>query len=136
LDAWENRWLPIIEATLQRRFPEVAKKVLLNIRRARDFELLLTLPLLLDRPDQLERSKVETERRARAELAKRGLTKAEVAQARRFISQLQHAPTEGAGAIGRGPALDALWAWYLEWSKTARATIAERRLLRVLGFSK
>jgi len=136
LDAWENRWLPIIQATLERRFPEVANVVLRNISRTRGVELLITLPVLFDRLNQLEHAKDDAQRRARAELAKRGLTSVEVEQARQLVSQIQRVPASRAASAGRGPALDALWAWYLEWSKTARSTIVERRLLRVLGFIK
>ncbi|HEY3498416.1 MAG TPA: hypothetical protein VGK73_27170 [Polyangiaceae bacterium] len=29
-----------------------------------------------------------------------------------------------------------LWSWYLEWSQIARGVVAERQLLRELGFLK
>jgi hypothetical protein len=36
----------------------------------------------------------------------------------------------------RRAADEALWAWYVEWSKISRAAIRDARMLRVLGFGR
>jgi hypothetical protein len=107
-----------------------------NVQQTRGLNLVVTLPVLFDRLDQLERSKVVSERRARELLAERGLTTAVVQEARRLLPNASPLPSLPPPTSRRAPTLDALWAWYLEWSQTARATIHDRRLLRVLGFKK
>jgi len=142
LDSWENRWLPIVRATLERHFPKLARSVLLNIRQTRGPELLLTLPTLLDRIEALGASAREPERRAHGLLVRRGLTAEVVEQARALANESQRiaepsaAPPSPTPPSTRKQAIDLLWSWYLDWSRSARSAIQDRRLLRVLGFSK
>jgi hypothetical protein len=139
LDAWENRWLPICRAALERRFPQVAKSVFLNIRQTRGVALLVTLPTLLDRLEALEHAELDAARQAHVLLAQRGLSSAVIAEARAVLRDTRALPR----ALPPLPAvdtrarnLDALWGWYLDWSQTARATLSEPALLRLLGFGK
>ena len=135
LDSWKNRWLPIVQASLGRHFPAVARKVLRNVGPTKGVILLVTIPTLLDHIAELEHSDLESERRAHALLARRGLTPAVVDQARVLLDDLKRAPaTVPESPKLRGPTLEALWSWYLEWSQTARVVISDRRLLRRLGF--
>jgi hypothetical protein len=136
LDAWENRWLPIARAALTRHFPELAKSVFVNISQTSGASLVVTLPALLERIKSLESGNAKHQR-ARALLAQRGLTDAVLNEAQTLLGELAQAPaTEPEAPRLREPTLDALWSWYLEWSQTARATLEDPKLLRVLGFGK
>jgi hypothetical protein len=137
LDTWENRWLPIVRAALERHFPKLARSVLLNIQQTSGLTLLVTLPTLLDRIEALGASAREPERRARTLLTRRGLTSEVLEQARAWLRETQRAPAVVLlPQSRRKPTLDALWAWYLEWSRIARSVIQDRRLLRALGFRR
>lgn len=139
LDAWENRWLPIVRAALEHRFPSVAKSVLLNLRQIRGPTLLISLPTLLDRIEALEHSKLTAACQAHALLTQRGLTPQVIAEARTHVRDTQRLPRIKPLAPPVDPRskhLGALWAWYLDWSQTARAAISDPAVLRVLGFGK
>ena len=43
LDAWENRWFPVAEATLRRRKPEIADKVFLNLAQTSGIEVAVSV---------------------------------------------------------------------------------------------
>ena len=43
LDAWENRWFPVAEATLRRRKPEVADKIFLNLAQTSGIEVAVSV---------------------------------------------------------------------------------------------
>lgn len=138
LDEWENRWLPIVSATLKRRFPTVAESVLLNISQQSGLALFTTLPTLLDRLEALEHSKRALDHQARELLIQRGVSHAVLVEARTLLSSARSLPARSsiaAGSSGRDQ-LEALWAWYLEWSRITRASIADPALLRLLGFGK
>jgi hypothetical protein len=137
LDTWENRWLPIVRAALDRSFPEVSKTVLLNIKQTKGPLLAVSLQVLADRLGNLENSSIESERRAHALLVRRGLTSSVKSELSSLLDAVRHAPTEtqaGPSPAHRAQARDIAWAWYLDWSQTARAVVRERRLLRCLGF--
>jgi hypothetical protein len=135
LDAWENKWFPVARATLERRYPDSAKDVFLNLAQSEGIAVTLSVATFLRRLDELKTSNAE----ARAVLGRRGLTASELENAKKMLDEL--------GRIGEQPAIDlearerqfaeaedALWAWYLEWSAIARVSIENRRLLRQLGF--
>ena len=49
LDAWENRWFPIIRASLDRHFPEVAERVFFNLRQTEGPQVVVGVDTLLRR---------------------------------------------------------------------------------------
>jgi len=137
LDAWENRWLPVVAAALERHDPKIARSVLLNIQQTRGPRLLVTLPTLLDRIEALGASAHEPERRARSLLTRRGLTSEVIDEARTLLRETTRLPMAlPLVPKRRKPTLDSLWSWYREWSRIARVVIQDRRLLRSLGFGK
>jgi len=137
LDEWENRWYPIVQATLERHLPDVAERVFLNLAQASGVEVTVSVSALVGRLRQLERDDTERSREARALLAKRGLSEAVLAEPEALLSRFQTLPEpapEEPAEEDRSAAEDAMWAWYLEWSTVARQAITERSLLRSLGF--
>lgn len=144
LDAWENKWLPIVSAVLAANHPEAREAVFLNLSQTSGAEVVVSVGTFLDRLEQLPRSEEEgglgrDGKAARDLLARRGLTREVAAQARDMIARVPTiAASEEIASDERSEAdIEAerqLWNWYLEWSAIARAVITDRRLLRQMGF--
>lgn len=141
LDAWENLWFPIADATLRARFPSVHATVFLNLRQSEGAEVVISVGTMLDRLDALRASGSKEATDAIALLATRGLDAARIAEGRGLLDAA-NAPVQRATSNG---GIDpetiaareaALWTWYLEWSQIARAAIHDRRQLRLLGFGQ
>ena len=136
LDAWENRWFPIIRASLDRHFPEVAERVFFNLRQTEGPQVVVGVDTLLRR---IRVAGTEAGGEAVLDLlARRGLDEAELRRVEGLVAQLAGfldpgEPTEAESAAMRD-AEDRLWAWYREWSTIARAVVDDRRLLRAMGF--
>ena len=67
---------------------------------------------------------------------RRGLTDEELAAARALLARVQRGPSSSEPVVdpeARATAEAHLWAWYLEWSGIARATVKDRRVLAALG---
>ncbi len=144
LDEWENRWFPIANATLQRRFPAVHAKMFLNLSQAEGPNVILSVTTFLERLAQLTDPKsgygAEGEQ-AKKLLESRGLNDATLGQARVLLEGLgksqpsaEPLPSIEDEKLEITKAEEALWAWYLEWSEVTRAVLKDRRLLRELGF--
>jgi hypothetical protein len=139
LDEWENTWFPLAEATLERRFPAVHKRVFLNLSQTEGPAVIISVGTFVDRVTPLRDGDEESQKAAKL-LARRGLNESVLMQARSLLAQLGNTVPEEAAP----PDLEArrketraaeaeLWAWYLEWSQIARGVITDRRLLRELG---
>ena len=142
VDAWENRWFPVIDATLRRSFPEVHEKVLLNLSQTEGPPVILSVATLLERLDALRAATDPMSQAATEKLALRGVTPAVLDQVRGIITSVSTVSTTPAPPISEEEAeriqeenQAAMWAYYLEWSAIARSTIKDKTLLRVLGFS-
>jgi hypothetical protein len=131
LDAWENKWFPIVQAVLNTHFPSARDVVFLNLSQTSGPPVVLTVGTLLDRIE------VQPEE-VRALLATRGLTPEVIADARSQIAVFGDITKEDESTVIDEAADEAaeaeLWAWYLEWSTIARTIITNRRYLRALGF--
>ncbi|MCZ7679162.1 MAG: hypothetical protein M5U28_10580 [Sandaracinaceae bacterium] len=144
LDEWENRWFPIVDATLRHNFPDIHARVFLNLRQTEGVEVVLSVSTLLDRLDEVvapvREGGMSDGRAALALLQRRGLTEEVVAAARALLAEIGSLEADEDGvdeeleAKEREEAERRLWSWYLEWSAIARAAIRDRRLLRMLGF--
>ncbi len=143
LDAWENRWFPIADASLLRRYPAVHARVFLNLSQTEGPEVAVSVGTFLDRWEQLGASDGPygpEGAKAKELLTARGMTPAVIDAARTLLAQLRKvapAPTPPSAEEQRAElarAEDALWAWYLEWSQVAQIAVSQRVLLRQLGF--
>jgi hypothetical protein len=139
LDAWENRWFPIVRATLEHRFPKLAEKVFANLAQTEGLAVVVSVSTLIERIDALA-AEGDEGRRASELLAKRGLTAAELADVRAQLERMRTIPDTAPAAFDEaraaelGAAEKRLWDWYLEWSQIARQSVHSRQLLRELGF--
>ncbi|MEM9491885.1 MAG: hypothetical protein AAGC55_22255 [Myxococcota bacterium] len=138
LDAWENRWFPIVRASLTHRFPSIGERVFMNLSQTAGNEVIVSVSTLIERVEALASGTGE-DQAARALLAQRGLDDAAIAAARDLLDTLGTVeaaePGDSDAVVAQEmQAEEAMWGWYLEWSAIARATISDRRLLRLLGF--
>lgn len=139
LDAWDAPNFDIIEATLARRHPEQAERVLAGLRPAEGAASILGVHRLLERLDALATGS-KADRAALATLARRGYDDAERARLRALCTTAQGAsptaPSEPQAAPDESAQEDRLHAGYLwlqEWSAVARAKITRRDHLIALG---
>lgn len=141
LDGWENRWFPIAEATLSRRFPAVHAQIFKNLSQQSGAAVAVSVRTFVERFDLMAAgagSYGAEGTAAKAVLEARGLTADVVNQARGLLE------TVGKVVTLTGPTIDDerkklekaeadLWAWYLEWSQIARVAITQRGVLRQMG---
>lgn len=146
LDDWENRWYPIIHATLEAHYPAIGAAVFLNLAQTKGRQLIPNITTLLARLAALTgEGSTEEEQAAAALLVVRGLTPDRVEQAEKLLKRLSTieefddeedgdtAADESEQAADSATEA-AMWAFYKEWSAIARATIKSRGHLRTLGF--
>jgi len=137
LDLWENRWFPIVNATLRVRFAELHAIIFNNLTQTEGIEVIVSMSTMLSRLDAA--SKDQKNKAAFALLSQRGLTDTIIADAKRLLKAVATVETTIEEKPSITPEQDArleteLWDWYLEWSGIARAAISDRRALRALGF--
>lgn len=144
IDAWENVWFDVVDAALGRHSPEVRDKVLKNLGKTSGPMVVLNVKALLDRLDELKASSNSEEQAALALLQKRGLDEQQRAYARGLVDQARTElgdpeeatlpqPSQEVAALQA--AVDQMWAWYLDWSKTARTVVKDKRLRIIMGIS-
>jgi len=139
VDAYENEWYDTVEAALQRQYPAVCETVFRNLHKSSDEEVLLTMSTMLDRLDKLQNDAAG--RDALALLAERGFTPQVRKHGRDLIERVTKgtvaplATPDPATEAERQKAEDDLWAYYLDWSKTARTVIRRKDLRIKLGIS-
>lgn len=143
LDAWENKWFPIVSAALQHRFPEAHEHVFRNLSQTTGPEVAVTVGTLLERVEQLSKPREHgglgrEGKAARDLLTKRGFTSEVVAKGEEMLATIREIEPipedEGPSAEEQEQAEREMWAWYLEWSTIARTVITDRNHLRQLGF--
>lgn len=144
LDAWENQWFPVANATLSRHYPEIHARVFLNLSQTEGPAVVVSVGTFVKRIAELGRADAgygQAGKDARKLLARRGLTSDVIDEAKALLEQLstiEAQPDEPVDAEEERARFEqaesAMWAWYLEWAEIARATIKERALLRRLGF--
>ena len=140
LDAWDEPGYQRIHAALERLHPEQDAFVFNGLEAGHGPSAVLGVARMLDRLDQLEQGS-EADQAAIATLTKRGITPALRQQLRQLVTTAQAAtaldPADpGASDAAQQQALAALYAWYRDWSATARAVIKRRDLLILMGLAK
>lgn len=140
LDTWENTWFPVIEASLRRHYPEVNAAVFANINQTEGRTVAVSVGTLLDRLQVLANQPNGCQ--ALELLESRGFTPAVRTTAENLLASLKSLgelkPPLGAQSSReeQEKALDAAWAWYLEWSTIARTVITRGDVLVRLGLRK
>jgi hypothetical protein len=141
LDDWDEAGYRRIHAALERLHPAQDAFVFAGLEPNRGPTAVLGVAILLDRLDQLETGS-DADRAAIATLEKRGISAAVRQHLRGLVALAQSAKPAGPAAAFEGApsmqqqALQALYAWYRDWSETARAVIRRRDHLILMGLAK
>lgn len=142
LAAWGKHWVPIVEATLRRRWPDVWSGLSSDVgdEPGSDFAAFT----FVQRLRTLAASSDPVDREARAMLARRGLSDAVLTAAVALAeASLRSDPTgmseqertqRDTDQAQRAEAERAIEAWTAEWSAIARTVIRDGRLRQQLGF--
>lgn len=147
LDAWENKWFPIASATLKRHAPLAHAFLFRNLAQTDGAAVLVSVSTFVERWESLGKSKEKggpdaEGDEARKILAKRGLTKTVIDEAKQLLARagklesVAELPPAAAGDHDFDKAEQQLWDWYLEWSTIVQTAIKDRRTLRELGFRR
>lgn len=143
IDAWENKWYPVVEVVLRTNYPAVHAIVFRNLKQSQGLDVVVTTRTMLDRLDLVSKPVAEGGHpegaAARAHVVKRGFTTEVVQDCRGLLAQIGMAPEMNdplpqLDAEAMAKAEKEMWNWYLEWSGIARSAISNRRALRSLGF--
>lgn len=146
LDAWDEDGFRRISAPLERLHPEQADFVFAGgLAASTGPKSVVGVKLLLDRLDALESSEErqatsEADHAALETLANRGIDKAERDRLRALVvtAQTLEAPAVQPGApdaAERKKALEDLYLWFKDWSRTAHSVIKKRSHLITLGLA-
>jgi hypothetical protein len=141
LDDWENNWFDVADAALKRKAPAVREKLFKNLSKGNGIEVLLTTRTFTSRIAEMKKDQNPDVQAAMALLVKRGLTDEVIAEATGLIKQLETAetivePEENSTAKAeREKAMQDLWAWFLDWSQTARTVIKNGNHQIMLGLT-
>jgi hypothetical protein len=145
VDAWENRWYPIIAATLERHHPELYAYVFKNLTQAEGPAVIANVRTFHARLSAIFEPTDETKKlsgldKAGKLLVQRGLTPAVMDEAADLLAQTQtwgaidDTAQADAAEAERAQAEAKMWAWYKEWSRIFRAEVTQRAVLKELGF--
>ena len=137
VDAWENVWFDVADAALRRSHPEAHAQVFHKLSKTSGPMVIPNVKVFLDRLAQLGEAHPE----ALELLAKRGLGDTQRKHAEALLEQLRADVSEQVEVDAQAQlelldaALDEMWAWYLDWSVTARTVIKSKRLRIIMGLS-
>jgi hypothetical protein len=140
LDDWENIWFDVAQAALNRKFPTVNDNLFKNLSKVSGSEVVLTVKTFLGRVWDLEQSEDDQSKGAAALLERRGLNKERLDEAAALISKLEQeqgaveTPVDDTALKAeREKAVGDMWAWFKDWSVTARTVVKNRNYHVMLG---
>jgi hypothetical protein len=140
LRAYEKQWFKITRAALEHHHPEIARLLFAKLTPVQGAQVTLSVTAFVARIDELGKANSAygpDAAAARVLLERRGLTAERLAEGHALVDEItavRAAPVPQVSAEAQRAAETAMWHWYLEWSKVARAVITDRRALRALGF--
>lgn len=150
LDAWDEGGFRRARAALQRLHPEQCELVFAGLAASQGMQAVVGIITFLDRLDALESSPDrkatrKADQAALDTLEVRGLGVEERKRLRKLVKIVQSSPdllleesdeAEARAEVDRIEALNALRAWFEDWTDTARAVVTRRDYLIRLGLAK
>ncbi len=143
VDDWENTWFDVAEAALARLSPKVHAVLFQNLSKTSGPEVVLNVRTFLERIDAMKKAEDDDNKSALTLLEKRGLTDGVLDEAMGLIEKIaaaeadddedENAEDEAARKAEREQAVEAMWAWYQDWAKTARTVVKNRNYQVMLG---
>ena len=135
LEDWARRHIQLVEPAIERRFPAVHTFLYGGLPETKGAKLILAVEHFCDRVRKLAKRSGGAE--ARSFLAGRGLTDAEIDAVGGVLLRAKAlSPRSKTKAPNWPAAEDAAWRWYLEWSKVARESIDDGRILHRLQLTQ
>lgn len=135
LHAFDRKWFPIVSASLAAHFPSVHDRIFRGFARFEGTGVALSLSEMHARLSALAGSEDPTDRAAWALLESRGFDRSTLAALATALERAMARPAPPAvSQADRDAAEEALWSYYLEWSRIARAAGLTKSQLRRLGF--
>lgn len=137
LDAWDEPNFAIIQATLERKYPDLVPKLFTDLEPQQGDEAVASVSTLLDRLDLLDKDTSASAKGAMKLLATRGYTKDERKRLRELVSTAKtiSAASPPVTDADREQAIRDLYAWHREWSTIAKQVISRRQHLISLGLA-
>ena len=144
LEAWQSQDLRRFDAALLHLHPQAHAFVMGELEPGEGAGAVLTASTLLDRLDALEgdpsrEASRQTDHSVLATVAARGLGPEERSRLRALVRKAQQfvpvAPGEPSGEAERAEGKRMAYAWWFDWSTTARAVITQRNHLIRLGLA-
>ena len=139
LDDWENTWFDVADAALGRKFPAVRDRLFLNLSKVSGSEVVLTVKTFLGRIVELEQAGGD-DKSAVELLASRGLNRERLDEAGALMAKLsteqvtdEKTVDDSAVKAEQEEAFTDMWAWFKDWSKTARTVVKNRNYHVMLG---
>ncbi|MBN2724537.1 MAG: hypothetical protein JXR95_10745 [Deltaproteobacteria bacterium] len=142
LDRWENTWFDVADAALARLYPDVHRKLFSGISRGSGFGVVKNIQTLVGRLEELEADQTQDAINALAILEKRGLTQSERDTIKHILEDVtlekmsEEFLIEPDEIEKRKKHEEEVWAWYLDWSKTARTVVANEKLRGLMGINE
>jgi hypothetical protein len=137
LDSLENRWFPVARIVLDANYPTISELFFTDLAQTSGDLVIISVTVFVDRLELLEKGAEPfgSDGPAARELLSRGLTPERVAEAKADLDELRdfERPVARVEQADTKTAEDAVWNWYLEWSRLLRHAISNRHWLRKLG---
>lgn len=133
----EREWMPLVIVTLDTHYPDLHAELFGRYQRVTGAALIPLMAQVLSVLEGLAQSEDPRRRAARALLAQRGFTAEVAAELAALVAsarELDASPVVAEQTIEEAD--QAMWAFYVEWSRIARAVIKDKALLRRLGFRR
>lgn len=141
IDRWENEWFDVADGSLKYNYPEIHAIIFKNLSKTTGLKLMVSVPTMLRRLEDLEKKTDSTSKEAMALLEKRGLNIDVRDKGQKLIDKAKDAsvfeipaPTEASQEEQKQAAKD-MWHWYLEWAQIGRIVVPSKRLRIMMGIS-
>jgi hypothetical protein len=140
IDDWENTWYEVANAALTRSFPEIQKELFLNLNKESGISVIANVRTMVNRFDTIFHNTEETYVNATKLLNSRGLNDEILEEARTLLAKAEGASFEELPQTlvtkeTLDIARDKMWAWYIDWSVTARTIITSKQMKISMGLS-
>ncbi|MBU1220520.1 hypothetical protein KKF34_02150 [Myxococcota bacterium] len=139
IDNWENTWFDVADAALLKRYPRVHQELFTNLTKTSGLEVIANVREFTDRLKEMSTRTEPEFTDAMALLATRGLNESKINEVTAKLDTISTwtAPMDvwTVNPEELAIAREEMWDWYMEWSKTARTVVANKRLRISMGIS-
>jgi hypothetical protein len=139
LNHWQNTWFEVSDAALSRLFPEIHEELFSNLNKTSGIEVIKTASKFIERIEEISNSENEKNKEAIQVLNKRGFSNDEIEEGKQLLKKANSDNDDDLPIID--PSLfemkkkkeNAMWAWYLDWTRTASTVVENEELKLIMG---